>query len=120
MPPFRRGFEGNRNMSFSTSLAAALTALEAAPASAYAGISNLFGGVKNTVTPMLANVIANYNNPTFVTTEVNLILMVQNINNFPNAVAGIKTLPMLCAAAAADPTKMSELVSLVGGIESQL
>jgi hypothetical protein len=107
-------------MSFSSSFAAALAAVEAAPSGAITSISNLFGGVKNTAVPMLANVISNYNNPTFVTTEVNLILMVQNINNFPNAVAGIKALPSAAAAAAADPTKMGELIALVNGIETQL
>ena|ERR1700729_2812682 len=103
-----------------TTLSSILTALEGAPGSVITSITGLFGGVKNTVTPMLGNVIANYNNPVFVTTEVNLILMVQRINNYPNAVAGIKALPSTCAAATADPTKMAELSMLVSAIETEL
>lgn len=110
-------------MSFLTSLSGGISTLIASgltPAQAVSAVSSLFGGVKNTVTPMLSNTLANYDTPAFVANELNLILQVQNINDYPAAVAAIKTLPTACAAAQANPAAMSALLALVQNIENQL
>lgn len=108
-------------MSFFSGLSNAISQLTAAglsPSAALAAAKNLFGGTKATVVPMLATLLADYNEPSVVEDELTKILEVTGLSN--TSIAAIETLPAACAAAAKDPTQMSALLQLVQNIENQL
>ena len=96
-----------------------LIAAGTAPVTAVESIvSALSGSVAAKEKPILVEIMANYKSPATVQDLVNKALEVPNLTSTDQD--AINALPALCATAAADQTKVGQMMSTITGLENAL